>query len=174
MAVDTEDNQTTDETQQNPQPPDQTDSERQDQPSTEEVTTDENPSNSELTDEIADTYDSNQPETDIAEIEAVLSDAQTNEQPENLKRILNMKVPIIVRIAKKKMKVGEAIKLNIGTVIQFEQDAYQYIDLLVNNEIIGLGQPVKVGENFGLKLTQLGDITHTIKSLGQASNEETL
>ena len=39
---------------------------------------------------------------------------------------------------------------------------------------IGLGQPVKISENFGLKITQLGDITHTIKSLGQASDSETI
>lgn len=134
MAVETKDNQNTEESQQNPQPQDQTDSE--------------------LNEDNISTYDP--------------------EQPENLDRILNMNVPIIVRIAKKKMKIGEVMKLNIGTVMQFEQDAYQYIDLMVNNEIIGLGQPVKISENFGLKITQLGDITHTIKSLGQASDSETI
>jgi len=133
MAVETQDNQTTEESQQTSQPQDQTDSE--------------------LNEDNTNTYDP--------------------EQPENLERILNMNVPIIVRIAKKKMKIGEVMKLNIGTVMQFDQDAYQHIDLMVNNEIIGLGQPVKVGENFGLKITQLGDITHTIKSLGQASDSET-
>jgi len=133
MAVETKDNQTTEESQQTSQPQDQTDSE--------------------LNEDNTNTYDP--------------------EQPENLERILNMNVPIIVRIAKKKMKIGEVMKLNIGTVMQFDQDAYQHIDLMVNNEIIGLGQPVKVGENFGLKITQLGDITHTIKSLGQASDSET-
>ena len=134
MAVETKDNQNTEESQQNPQPQDQTDSE--------------------LNEDNISTYDP--------------------EQPENLDRILNMNVPIIVRIAKKKMKIGEVMKLNIGTVMQFEQDTYQYIDLMVNNEIIGLGQPVKISENFGLKITQLGDITHTIKSLGQASDSETI
>ncbi len=162
MAVDTQDNQTTDETQQIPQSPDQTDSELQDQPST-EVPAEDQSVDSEINDENISTYNSNQPESDLIE---------TNDKSQNLERILNMKVPIIVRIANKNMKVGEVMKLNIGTVIQFDQDAYQHIDLLVNNEIVGLGQPVKIGENFGLKITQLGDITHTIKSLGQASDSE--
>ena len=87
----------------------------------------------------------------------------------HLERILNMKVPIIIKIAQKKMHVRDILKLNLGTVIQFEQDAYQYVDLMVNNSIIGLGQTVKVGENFGLKISQIGDITETIKSLGQSS-----
>ncbi|MBN1846577.1 MAG: FliM/FliN family flagellar motor switch protein [Sedimentisphaerales bacterium] len=89
---------------------------------------------------------------------------------EHLERIFKMKVPIIVRIAQKNMTVGEILKLHIGTVIQFEQDAYQHIDLMVNNAVIGLGQPVKVGENFGLRITQIGDIAHTIKSLGEQPN----
>ena len=83
----------------------------------------------------------------------------------HLARILNMKVPVIIKIAQKKMHVRDILKLNLGTVIQFEQDAYQYVDLMVNNSIIGLGQTVKVGENFGLKISQIGDITETIKSL---------
>ena len=37
---------------------------------------------------------------------------------------------------------------------------------MVNNEVIGLGQPVKIGENFGLKITQVGDLSDTIKRLG--------
>ena len=168
MAVDTQNNQTTEESQQDPQQPDQTDSDQQDQLSN-EAPAENQPADPEINADNTSTYDSSQPETDLDETEAAPSASQNDEEPENLERILNMKVPIIVRIAKKNMKVGEVMKLNIGTVMQFDQDAYQYIDLMVNNEVIGLGQPVKIGENFGLKITQLGDITHTIKSLGLAS-----
>ncbi|MBN2375875.1 MAG: FliM/FliN family flagellar motor switch protein [Sedimentisphaerales bacterium] len=87
----------------------------------------------------------------------------------HLERILNMKVPVIIKIAQKKMHLRDILKLNLGTVIQFEQDAYRYVDLMVNNSTIGLGQTVKVGENFGLKISQIGDITDTIKSLGKSS-----
>ena len=81
-------------------------------------------------------------------------------------RIIKMRVPVIVKIAQKKMKVSEVLRLNIGSVIPFDKDAYQHIDLLVNNCTIGLGQPVKIGENFGLKIAEIADITETIKSLG--------
>jgi len=37
---------------------------------------------------------------------------------------------------------------------------------MVNNSTIGLGQAVKIGENFGLKITQIGPVEETIKSLG--------
>jgi len=87
-------------------------------------------------------------------------------QDQNVKHILAMRVPLIVRIAQKKLRIAEVLKFNLGSVIHFDQDAYQHVDLMVNNEVIGLGQPVKIGENFGLKITQVGDLSDTIKRLG--------
>lgn len=93
----------------------------------------------------------------------------SEEPAQNLQNILSMKVPVIIKIAEKTMKLENVMKLNIGTIIQFEKDAYQHIDLMVNNHTIGLGQPVKIGENFGLRITHIGDITDTIRSLGMKS-----
>ncbi|MCH9022007.1 MAG: FliM/FliN family flagellar motor switch protein [Planctomycetes bacterium] len=83
-----------------------------------------------------------------------------------LGRILSMKIPVIVKIAEKNMPISSILKLNLGSVITFEKDAYQNVDLMVNNSTIGLGQPVKIGENFGLRIIQINDIQDTIKSLG--------
>jgi flagellar motor switch protein FliN len=85
-----------------------------------------------------------------------------------LSRILAMKVPVIVKIAQKKIPFSEVLKFHIGTVIQFDKDPYQYVDLMANNSKIGAGQPVKVAENFGLKVMQIGPIADTIRSLGGA------
>ena len=88
------------------------------------------------------------------------------DQPQGLDRILSMKVPVIVKVAEKKMTLQNIMKINLGSVIQFDKDAYQLIDLMVNNSTIGLGKPIKIGENFGLKITQIGDIAKMIQSLG--------
>ena len=77
-----------------------------------------------------------------------------------------MKIPVIVKIAEKSMSISSVLKLNLGSVITFEKEAYQNVDLMVNNSTIGLGQPVKIGENFGLRIIQINDIQDTIKSLG--------
>ena len=37
---------------------------------------------------------------------------------------------------------------------------------MVNNKTIALGETVKVGENFGIKVSQIGDVRQVIKSLG--------
>ena len=40
------------------------------------------------------------------------------------------------------------------------------LELLINNKTIGVGEAVKVGENFGLRLTQIGDVKQVIASMG--------
>ena len=75
---------------------------------------------------------------------------------------------MIVKVAEKKMTMGSVLRFHLGSIIQFDKDADQHIDLMVNNSTIGLGQPIKIGENFGLRITQINDITETIKSLGQS------
>ena len=37
---------------------------------------------------------------------------------------------------------------------------------MVNNKTIGIGVAVKVGENFGLRITRIGDLKQVIQSLG--------
>ena len=83
-----------------------------------------------------------------------------------LDRILQMRVPVIVKISEKLVPLGDILKINLGSVIQFEKDPYHPIDLMVNNSTIGLGQPIKVGENFGIKISQIGKLEDTIRSLG--------
>jgi hypothetical protein len=38
--------------------------------------------------------------------------------------------------------------------------------MLANNKLIGKGNAVKVGENFGIILTKVGSMKETIKKLG--------
>jgi len=171
VTVETENNPPAAESQPTPEQTETSDTVQQDQSAT--AAPAESPPDSDVNTDYTNTSDQTQPETDQTSPQPDHSvtnpepaDSENDNLPENLNRILNIKVPIIVQIAKKKLKVSEIMKLNIGTVIQFDQDAYQFIELMVNNEIIGLGQPVKIGEKFGLKITQIGDISETIKRLG--------
>ena len=99
----------------------------------------------------------------LEESELQSSDISSDDR---LKNILAMRVPLIVKVAQKKMCMENVLKLSLGSIIQFDKDVYENIELMVNNQAIGLGQPVKIGENFGLRLLQVGKLENTIKSLG--------
>ena len=40
------------------------------------------------------------------------------------------------------------------------------MELLVNNKPVGRGNTVKVGENFGIKITAIGPVKELIQKLG--------
>lgn len=86
--------------------------------------------------------------------------------PPELRRILQLEVPVIVQLADRLMTMEEVLSLNVGSVIEFERRFDAELKLVVTNRQIGLGQAVKVGENFGLRITRIGTIYDTIMALG--------
>ncbi|MGB9626400.1 MAG: FliM/FliN family flagellar motor switch protein [Phycisphaerae bacterium] len=83
-----------------------------------------------------------------------------------LGRILRIEVPVIVKLAECKMPLARVVGLNTGAIIEFEKPADAPLDLMINNKCIGVGQAVKVGENFGLRITQVGTLREKIRALG--------
>lgn len=84
----------------------------------------------------------------------------------DLRRILKLEVPVIVKLAERTMTLSEIMRLGPGAIIEFQKSNDEPLDLLVNNKTIGVGEAVKIGENFGLRITQIGDIEQIIRSLG--------
>jgi flagellar motor switch protein FliN len=92
--------------------------------------------------------------------------ATTSASPGELPRILRLEVPLIVKLADRKLTVAEVMRLGAGAIIEFSKSSDEPLELLVNNKAIAVGETVKVGENFGLRITHIGDVRQIIQSLG--------
>ena len=97
----------------------------------------------------------------------VLRSPQSSTSANELRRILHMQVPVIVKLAERKLTLAEVMRLGPGAIIEFLKSNDEPLELLINNKAIGLGDAVKVGENFGLKINQIGDVKEVIRSLGR-------
>jgi len=84
---------------------------------------------------------------------------------QELARILKMHVPMIVKLAERKLPLAEVMRLGNGAIIEFIKRSDEPLELLVNNKAVAVGETVKVGENFGLRITQIGDLKSMIQSL---------
>jgi flagellar motor switch protein FliN/FliY len=84
-----------------------------------------------------------------------------------LQRILHLEVPVIVKLAERKLSLAEVLRLGAGAIIEFSKNSEEPLELMINNKSIGFGDAVKVGENFGLKISQIGDVKQVIRSLGE-------
>ncbi|MBP7936936.1 MAG: FliM/FliN family flagellar motor switch protein [Phycisphaerae bacterium] len=85
----------------------------------------------------------------------------------NVSRVLKLHVPVIVQLAERSMPLSEIVSLTTGAIIEFEKPADTELDLMINNKCIGRGQAVKVGENFGLRVTLIGSVKSRIMAMAK-------
>ncbi len=90
------------------------------------------------------------------------------EQPKNLDRILSIELPIVVLLARKRMRVEEILRLIPGTVLEFDKPVTDPLDLLVNEQVIARGDTIKVGERLGLQVREIASPKETIRALGHS------
>jgi flagellar motor switch protein FliN len=91
--------------------------------------------------------------------------------PDTIDTVLRLSVPIIVRLGERSMTVTDVLALVPGAIIELPKNAGAELDLMVNNRVIGLGSAMKVGENFGLRITRIGDEDERLAA-AQASTDE--
>jgi len=82
--------------------------------------------------------------------------------------ILSLEVPIIVVLGERQMKVSEITGLVPGAIIELQKTAEEELQLHVNNKQVGTGTAVKVGENFGIRITFIGNLKERITALGDS------
>ncbi|MGC4031036.1 MAG: FliM/FliN family flagellar motor C-terminal domain-containing protein [Tepidisphaeraceae bacterium] len=91
---------------------------------------------------------------------------QPTSRPE-LSRILKLQVPVIVKLAERKFTMAEVLRIQSGAILEFNKPADAPLELLINNKPIAVGVAVKVEENFGLEIKQIGNVKQIIASLGR-------
>lgn len=72
-----------------------------------------------------------------------------------LRRILPIRIPVTVQLAECRMKLSKILEFTVGTIIEFERLADSELDLIAKNTPIGMGNAVKCGEKFGLRVIRI-------------------
>src|SRR5262252_6792670 len=84
----------------------------------------------------------------------------------DLTAVLRLEVPVIVRLGERTLTLSDVVSLVPGSIIELTKNADDELDLLINNKQIGSGTAVKVGENFGIRITYIGDVRERIAAMG--------
>jgi len=74
----------------------------------------------------------------------------------NIALIMDVKLPVKVRIGKKRMLLKDVLSMDIGSVIELNQLANDPLDILVDDKVIAQGEVVIVDGNFGIQITSIG------------------
>ncbi len=93
--------------------------------------------------------------------------------PSDLRAILQLEVPLIVLLGSRHLKVSEVVSLIPGAIIELPKRAEDELELMVNNKIVGTGKAVKFGENFGIRISFIGDVRARLAALGGDGGSDT-
>lgn len=80
----------------------------------------------------------------------------SHDEMNNIGLIMDVKLPVRVRIGKKRMLLKDVLNMDIGSVIELNQLANDPLEILVDNHVIAQGEVVIVDGNFGVQITSIG------------------
>lgn len=83
-----------------------------------------------------------------------------------------LEVPIVVELGHRQMNVREVLHLLPGAIVELPKSADEHLELLVNNKPIATGTAVKVGENFGIRISAIGSLEE--RAAAAASGEDAM
>lgn len=82
----------------------------------------------------------------------------------SLDLILDIAVPVTVRLGQTEMPIDAVLALASGSVIELDRLASDPVDILVRDKLIARGEVVLVDENFGVRITNVLDAEERIPS----------
>jgi flagellar motor switch protein FliN len=97
---------------------------------------------------------------------AVIRSSPLAEDKSELSRIMRLEVPVIVKLAERKLPMAEVLRLGVGSIIEFVKSNDEPLQLMISNRTIAVGEAVKVGENFGIRIKQVGTMKQLVAALG--------
>lgn len=90
---------------------------------------------------------------------------QASSDISNLDLLMDIELPIMVRMGQTEMQLGELLKLTPGSILELNRAADAPVELLVNNKTIAKGEVVVVDGNFAFRITEIESTAARLRSL---------
>jgi len=95
--------------------------------------------------------------TSVQGVQFAEQTAQESQGPCDIGRILDITVPVTVRLGQTVMSIDAVLAVANGSVIELDRLASDPVDILVRDKLIAQGEVVVVDENFGVRITSILD-----------------
>ncbi len=80
----------------------------------------------------------------------------TPEELRNISLIMDVELPVRVRIGTKSILLKDVLNMDIGSIVELDQLANDPLDILIGDKIIAKGEVVIVDGNFGVQIDKIG------------------
>ena len=92
-------------------------------------------------------------------------DAQDN-LTRDLEFLFDVPLQISVEVGRARILLKDLLQMSEGYVVELDKLAGEPLDLYVNARLIARGEAVKVGDKFGIKLTEVVSQSDRVEKLG--------
>lgn len=75
--------------------------------------------------------------------------------PAAIGMLADVDLEVTVNLGQTRRSIREILALGPGSVVQLDRPAGEALDILVNGRLVGKGEVVVIGENFGVRITEL-------------------
>lgn len=84
----------------------------------------------------------------------------------NIDLLLDVELPITVRIGSTEMKLIDIMRLGLGSIIELEKMVDDPVEILANDKLVARGEVVVCDGNYAVKITEVQSREERIRSLG--------
>jgi flagellar motor switch protein FliN/FliY len=70
--------------------------------------------------------------------------------------ILNVEVPIRVRVGGRRLPIASILQLQPGDLVELGVDPAGELEVLAGDRVVACGRAVRVGDRFGVRITRVG------------------
>jgi len=75
--------------------------------------------------------------------------------PEPLERLTDLELPVAVVLGRAKVRIGDAIKLTAGSLIELDSHVDELVEIIVHNVVVARGEVVSVKGNYGVRVREV-------------------
>ncbi len=97
-----------------------------------------------------------------------IAPTKANPLDESLERVLSIALTIHVELGRRKIRVGELLRMGVGQVVELDAAAGAPLSIYANNTLIAEGEAVVVGDRYGIRITDIVSPAERVERLGGA------
>jgi len=91
----------------------------------------------------------------------------------NLDVLKDIELPVMLRFGSTRMSLEDLIRLNTGSVVEFEGSLSDPVELLVNGRVIARGEAVIVQNSYGIRISEIAAPRDRVFSADTAADNVT-
>ena len=84
-----------------------------------------------------------------------LGQESDSEEPIGVSGLMNVPVQVTVQLGNARMNLSDMMQLGPGSLLTLDRQAHEPCDILVNGRVIARGEIVTVGDQYGVRISEI-------------------